>query len=75
MKTLFPWARRGFAVVVVIGILGFGAQEVRAANRAHGVMVCENYPMCSSEEDCDSCCEFLGHTDGFCTMAGACFCS
>lgn len=75
METLFTWARRVFAVVVVIAILGFGAQELRAGTRAHAVMVCENYPQCSSQQECDDCCVFLGNNEGFCTMGGACLCS
>lgn len=75
MQTIRKQVRWGLTVLVLSGILGFGAQEALAGNRAHSSLVCENYPGCESTAECDECCVFLGNDSGFCTMAGACLCS
>lgn len=75
MKTMITKIRWGLGLIVVGGTLAFGVQEAKAGSRAHAFTVCENYPQCSSQTECFDCCVFLGHDDGFCTMAGACLCS
>jgi hypothetical protein len=75
MRTLLKRVCLGISLAVMAGIMTFGVQEAMAANRAHGLQVCENYPMCSSQDECNDCCVFLQHSSGFCTMAGACLCS
>jgi len=74
MQMMLKRSRYGLFLLVVAGVLGFGAREALAVNRG-SALVCENYPMCESTPECDACCQFLGHNEDFCTLAGACLCS
>lgn len=75
MQRFMTRALRAVLLATVVGILGFGAHEALGANQAHAAVVCENYPMCFSMQECEECCVFLDHETGTCTMGNACLCS
>jgi hypothetical protein len=75
MHTHMTRALRALLLASTVGVLGFGAHEAFAVKEARAAVVCENYPMCFSEQECQDCCEFLGHLVGTCTAGNACLCS
>lgn len=72
MKRAIGNLMRVTLLATALGALAYGATTAYAAHASTGRTTCH---LCSSQQQCQTCCEDLGYDTGTCTMAGACLCS